>query len=125
MLDMCLAPNRWKNSVLNVRAVPTISLKSDHALLVVDYGARLANVEKKAADKVPRYRTPNEEQKESYNQEIKDKLISIADWFIDLSSIDDYIVNFTESLHKSAETRWRTFHQSRENHISVQTRGNS
>ena len=63
MLDMCLAPNRLNHSVLHVRAVPNISLNSDHALLVVDYGAILAKAEKKATDKVPRYRTPNAEHK--------------------------------------------------------------
>ena len=46
MLDMCLAPNRWNNSVPHVRSVPNISLNSDHALLVVGYGVILAKVEK-------------------------------------------------------------------------------
>ena len=79
MLDMCFAPNRWKNSVFNVRAAPQISLNSDHALLLIDFGARLANTEKKRIDKVPRYKPPTQEQKEAYSQAIKDKRISIAD----------------------------------------------
>ena len=59
MLDMCLAPNRWKNSILNVRAAPKISLNSDHALLIVDYGARLAKAEKTKIDKTPQVQTTN------------------------------------------------------------------
>ena len=88
---------------MNVRAAPKISLNSDHALLIADYGARLSKVEQTQPDKIPRYRAPNEEQKEEYNKAIKSKLTSIADCFLDLSSIDDYIVNFTEALHKAAE----------------------
>ena len=107
---------------MNVRAMPNISLNSDHALFVVDYGARLAKFEKKKVDKVPRYRTPSEEQKEAYNKEVKDKLISIADWFMDLSSIDDYIANFTESIHKAAEcTLGEISPEQRKSYISAET----
>ena len=30
-------------------------------------------------------------------------MISIADWFLDTSTIEDYIANFTDPIHKAAE----------------------
>ena len=41
-------------------------------------------MEKKQLEKVPRYRPPAQEQKEAYNQAIKEKMIIVADWFIDI-----------------------------------------
>jgi endonuclease/exonuclease/phosphatase family metal-dependent hydrolase len=46
MIDYCLSPSRWKNTVTNVKAEPQIALNTDHALLEIEIRTKLNQKEK-------------------------------------------------------------------------------
>ena len=70
-LDLILAPNTYKNSIKDVEARPDIAINSDHAIVTADIQVKLKAKVPPKHEVVQRYHNPTEQQKQTYNEHIR------------------------------------------------------
>ena len=74
-MDFVMTQQKWRNSVKNVQPVASSAFDSDHKCNIVTFRTKLASPNKKSKDPVPRYRKPSDEQKNNYNDDIRNAIL--------------------------------------------------
>ena len=100
-LDFILAPQRWKNAVLDVHSYTNIAFNSDHAVVVADMRLKLRKHKSrgKAAQNAKRFFQPTDAQLQRYNQQVHSQFI------FKTGTLDEKLSNccrFVSQLHKAA-----------------------
>ena len=72
MLDLVLAPHRWKNIFKNVASHPTKATDSDHSVVTATLRIKLTGSKKDKGTPITRYRKPDENDRKLYNEKIRE-----------------------------------------------------
>ncbi len=118
-VDFCLAPKRWRNNILDVSAMPTIAINTDHALVKTILRIKLRGEIKDKEENVARYRKPTEEEEEQYNTFIWEAMNKRQEehW-----NKDKQFEEFTKAMHAAAQTHLTEISpEQRKNYISKET----
>ncbi len=72
-MDYVLVNKRWKNTITDVESRPRAYFNSDHCIVIAKIRVKLTkNGQKNNMEEIIRYRKPSKEQKDKYNEKIKD-----------------------------------------------------
>ena len=72
MLDLVLAPHRWKNLATNVASHPAKATDSDHPIVTASLRVKLTGSKKDKETPIITYRKPKENDRKEYNDKIRE-----------------------------------------------------
>ena len=92
-LDMIMTNKRWKNSIIDVEAKHDSGINSDHVPVVARARVRLSAKKKGAQQRERLEYNKNQEEKEIYNAQLKEKLEGKTSWKEWEEGIDEVVKN--------------------------------